>query len=171
MTQPSIAETIAFIQVVHDYPDKSGAPYWQHPLAVMELLPDDAPLEQKLIALLHDVLEDTDITPDDLYARGYSERVVAACKLLDFKHECDPDLPYPTKVRQLIESGNEDAIRVKYADMTHNSSHKRIECLPQEDQQYHQQKYVFPKQMLRQAIQRIERDNGYACQLDAAIGF
>lgn len=57
---PSIDETIAFIRSAHvGQTDKAGAPYWRHPVSVMERLGADATEDEKLVALLHDVVEDT----------------------------------------------------------------------------------------------------------------
>lgn len=55
--------------------DKAGQPYILHPLRVMAKMPDEA---SKAAAVLHDVLEDSDMTADDLRKAGVSEAVVWA---------------------------------------------------------------------------------------------
>ena len=55
-------------------PDKAGAPYILHPLRVM--LARDNELE-RICAVLHDVVEDTGITLDDLRNEGFSEEVIS----------------------------------------------------------------------------------------------
>jgi len=55
--------------------DKAGAPYILHPLRVMLSVEGE---EQRIAAILHDVLEDTSVTEQDLRAEGYSDSVLAA---------------------------------------------------------------------------------------------
>jgi (p)ppGpp synthase/HD superfamily hydrolase len=55
--------------------DKAGQPYILHPLRVMFRVET---AEERMVAVLHDVVEDTPITLEELRARGFSERVVAA---------------------------------------------------------------------------------------------
>lgn len=154
MQQPTIGQTIDFIIRAHaGQVDKTGKPYHLHPIAVMQGLGEDAPLEYKLAALLHDVLEDTDHTRDDLAKRGYSAEVLDIVELVTFEKD---DIPYPAKIRGIIESGNEGAIRVKFADMSHNSSRERLVDLSEEDQQYLRRKYQFPLQMLKAAVEALD---------------
>ena len=55
----NVQETIEFIKVMHhDQFDWSGVPYWEHPVAVMHALLPMASDEDRMIALLHDVIED-----------------------------------------------------------------------------------------------------------------
>jgi hypothetical protein len=73
----TIEDTIEFIRRAHaGQVDKGGQPYWQHPVAVMHRLGPDASTDEKLVALLHDILEDTRCTSDDLLAMGYPDNVV-----------------------------------------------------------------------------------------------
>ena len=55
--------------------DKAGAPYILHPLRVMMKVSPD---EHRIVAVLHDVVEDTSLTLDDLAHAGFSEEVVKA---------------------------------------------------------------------------------------------
>ncbi len=55
--------------------DRIGEPYILHPLRVMARVNTDT---ERIIAVLHDVIEDTDITLDDLRSRGRSEELAAA---------------------------------------------------------------------------------------------
>jgi len=59
--------------------DKGGKPYILHPLRLMARLND--PVGQ-CVALLHDVIEDSDTTADDLRADGFPESVVSAVEVL-----------------------------------------------------------------------------------------
>lgn len=53
--------------------DKTGCAYFQHPMRVAMRCTTD---EQKMVALLHDVIEDCDVTPDELLADGFPQEVV-----------------------------------------------------------------------------------------------
>lgn len=154
MQQPTIGQTIDFIIRAHaGQLDKSGKPYHLHPISVMERLDENAPVEYKLAALLHDVLEDTDYTRDDLAELGYCPEVLDIVELVTFEKD---HIPYPAKIRGIIESGNEGAIRVKFADMSDNSSRERLVDLPEEDQQRLRRKYQFPLQMLKAAVEALD---------------
>ena len=76
----TIIECLRFVEEVHhgQY-DKLGVPYVLHPVAVAEHMTTE---NEILVALLHDVVEDTSVTLDDLRDRGYSDEVVAAVDIL-----------------------------------------------------------------------------------------
>ena len=59
----------------HGQRDKVGAAYFQHPMRVAMKCEKD---EEKIVALLHDTIEDTDVTPDWLLAQGFSMDIVKA---------------------------------------------------------------------------------------------
>lgn len=66
-------------QAHHGQVDKAGRPYIDHPRAVAALLlVQGHGTDAAMAGLLHDVVEDTAITLDDLRAAGYPELVVAA---------------------------------------------------------------------------------------------
>jgi len=96
---------------------KDGSPYAFHPLRLALSLPDD---EQKIVALLHDVVEDTNLTFEDLVAEGFSDTVLAALRLLTH----DDGSPYDEYVERL--ASNPLARAVKLADLTDNMDIKRI---------------------------------------------
>lgn len=105
--------------------DKSGEPYFLHCLHVMNHLPEDD-IELRVIGLMHDLLEDTDVTPKDLYDMGFSDRIVTALMLLTHGYES-----YDDYIKRL--SGNEDARQVKLADLRHNSDITRLKGLRKKD--------------------------------------
>jgi (p)ppGpp synthase/HD superfamily hydrolase len=57
--------------------DKAGKPYIQHPLRLMEAVNST---NEKIVAVLHDIVEDTDVSFDDLKAEGFNETIVGAIK-------------------------------------------------------------------------------------------
>ena len=105
--------------------DKAGVDYIYHSLAVAKMC--DEPKE-KVVALLHDVLEDTYVTEDELRKNGFDEEIVDAVKLVTHKRDngiADDEEEYKTYIRKLKETGNQIAIDVKIADLTHNSDISR----------------------------------------------
>ena len=107
-----------------DQVDKSGIPYVFHPFHVAESMEDE---ETTVTALLHDVVEDTDTTFEELTALGFPEGVVEALKLLT--HE--PGIPYFEYVEKIKE--NPIARAVKMADLAHNSDLSRLETVTRRD--------------------------------------
>lgn len=119
--------------------DKAGKPYILHCLAVMNQMPQDDE-ELMAIAVLHDVVEDTKVTFNDLSQQGFSRRVITALQLLTHNH----DTSYDDYVRAL--AGNPDAKRVKIADLRHNSDITRMKGLETKDfdrlEKYHRS-YIY----------------------------
>ena len=82
-----------------------------------------------IVALLHDVMEDTDYTVDDLRAMGFSEDVLEALLLMTHKD----DTPYRDYIKKLKD--NPIAKTVKLADLRHNSDLSRLETVTEKDVQ------------------------------------
>lgn len=138
---PTIEETIAFIQQAHaGQVDAQGVTYYLHPIAVMNLLPNAAPLSVKLAALLHDVLEDTPYTRADLEQRGYDAETLDIVELVTWQP--DDRRSFDDKIDALIAAGNHGALMVKRADMTHNSDPVRMQTLSEECRQHFSTKYL-----------------------------
>ncbi|MGG0753865.1 HD domain-containing protein [Brevibacillus laterosporus] len=97
--------------------DKGGQPYILHPLRVMMYMPSD---EARAVAVLHDVLEDTDVTADDLREAGFPKEVVEAVMILTKNSKEDYD-SYIKRVKQ-----NQLARAVKIADIKDNLDLTRI---------------------------------------------
>ena len=98
--------------------DKSGLPYIFHPFHLAEQMETE---ETVCAALLHDVAEDTDITLEDLRAKGFPESVIGALALLTH----DDAVPYMDYVAEI--KGNPVARAVKLADLRHNSDLTRFD--------------------------------------------
>ena len=90
-------------------------PYIVHPIAVAESFPEDA-LKLRCISALHDVLEDTPVTAQDLIRAGVPIDVVEIVEILSRK-KGQNYLDYLRKIKQ-----HPDAVRVKLADLEHNLS-------------------------------------------------
>lgn len=98
--------------------DKSGMPYVFHPFHLAEQMQSE---ESTIVALLHDVVEDTDYTLEDLEKMGFSETVIAALALLTHDEGTD----YMDYVRAI--KNNPIAKTVKLADLRHNSDETRVD--------------------------------------------
>ena len=98
--------------------DKTGLPYVFHPFHLAEQMTDEA---TTVCALLHDVVEDTEMTLEDLAAMGFGSDVIEALRLLTH----DPSVPYFDYVAAI--SQNPIARRVKLADLRHNSDLSRMD--------------------------------------------
>ena len=103
-----------------DQTDKSGMPYVFHPFHLAEQMKDE---DTTVVALLHDVIEDTDYTVDDLYDMGFSERVISAIELMTH----DDEVPYMEYVAEIKK--NPIAREVKLADLRHNSDVTRLDVI------------------------------------------
>lgn len=98
--------------------DKSGLPYVFHPFHLAEGMTDEA---TTLVALLHDVVEDTDYTFEDLAQMEFGDEIIEALKLLTHGDGVD----YMDYVRAI--KSNPIARAVKLADLTHNSDLTRLD--------------------------------------------
>lgn len=97
--------------------DKGGRSYINHPKAVADSLDST---EQKIVAYLHDVCEDTSISFDNLLEMGFTERIVNSIRLLT---KAD-DVPYEEYIKSIKKDSN--AWHVKMADLKHNMDLSRI---------------------------------------------
>ena len=100
--------------------DKTGLPYVFHPFHLAEQMQTE---ETIVAALLHDVVEDTDYTFEDLEKMGFGGDVLAALRLLTH----DDDTPYMEYVAAL--KSNPIARAVKLADLRHNSDLSRMDII------------------------------------------
>lgn len=123
-----------------DQVDKSGVPYILHPVHLAEQMAEELSCT---VALLHDTVEDTDITLADL-AKEFPPEVVEAVALLTH----DPMVDYFDYIRAI--KGNPLAKKVKLADLAHNSDVTRFAGVPVPAQQVgaRQKKYAKARQLL-----------------------
>ena len=109
-----------------DQVDKSGQPYVFHPFHLAEQMDTE---EAVCVALLHDVIEDTDFTIDDLRIAGMNDTVLDALLLMTH----DPAVEYMDYVKAL--SHNALARKVKLADLKHNMDESRLDSVTESDLQ------------------------------------
>lgn len=115
MTEISLAKQLCVEAHKGQFRRDGVTPYHTHPFAVADKVPD----ELKPAAYLHDVIEDTPLTLDDLSM--FSERTILAVQhLTRERHET-----YNAYISRLMD--NPDAVIIKIVDMEHNLS-----CEPSE---------------------------------------
>jgi (p)ppGpp synthase/HD superfamily hydrolase len=104
--------------------DKYGRPYILHPLSLMLKMESD---EQMTAAVLHDVVEDTSVTLEDLKREGFGPRILEAVDSLS-RREGES---YEDYIERL--SGNPAAVKVKLADLEHNMLLTRMPDISEAD--------------------------------------
>ena len=97
--------------------DKAGKPYIEHPLRVMNQVESE---EEKIVAVLHDIVEDTNISLNDLRNEGFSEEVVSAVECLT-KQDGEN---YDSYIERI--SFNPLAVKIKLADLEDNRDLTRL---------------------------------------------
>lgn len=109
-----------------DQSDKGGYPYIMHPIHIAEQMETE---DETIAALLHDVIEDTDIGFEYLKKEGFSDTVINCLKILTK----DPNEDYMDYIRKIKKTGG-IALKIKKADMAHNMIAERISKKIQTDE-------------------------------------
>ena len=102
-----------------DKTDKGGIPYSVHLLKVYGGVSEYI---EKVCALLHDVVEDTDVTFEELSEFGYPDEVIEILRLLTKPHGAD----YQAYIDNIVNSENVHALNIKLSDLKHNMDINRI---------------------------------------------
>ena len=117
---PLLQRAIAIAVSAHDgQTDRSAKPYVTHPLRVMQ---GCATLDERIVAVLHDVVEDTSVTFDDL-SRDFPPHIVDAVRCLTHT----PDKTYEQYIEQV--ASNPIAVQVKLRDLSDNMDIRRLASL------------------------------------------
>lgn len=114
----TLERAIAIAAMAHEgQVDKGGAPYILHPLQVMLRLQDP---QARTVAVLHDVVEDSPVSLEDLREQGFSEGVLSALEALTKREGED--------YQAFVERAGRDPLarQVKLADLAENSDLSRI---------------------------------------------
>ena len=127
--------------------DRGKTPYIFHPMHVAETMKDE---DSTVVAILHDILEDTPVSAELLRRKGIPERLIEAVEILTRRE----NEPYAEYLNRLLASGNELALRVKYADVLHNQDETRTKTgkLPK----YLEDRYRHAEELLRTALDAME---------------
>ena len=169
---PNIEDTIAFIKKAHDGAEYlPGMPYYRHPEIAMGLLPPACDLEVQLAVLLHDVLEDTDYTAENLLDLSYSPRVIRAVEVVT-RHKKIPGrtdvqvypggvyedgMNYLDWVKAILDTDETDAILVKFADMKMNSDPQMLATLSHDKRERFETKYRIPFALICEKLKAMGR--------------
>ena len=153
---PTVKETLVWARELHaNQTDKLGKPYIGHIERVAENLERsfaDVTDEQIHSAYLHDAMEDCGVTRNILFKRGYSKRVVQVIGLVTKPKDKMSNKDYEDWIKQIIDSKDIDAIRVKFADMNDNFNKKRMSLLTTKERNKLNKKYAKSYSMLVKAI-------------------
>lgn len=125
----------------HGQVDAGGVPYVLHPVHLAEQMEDEV---SACVALLHDIVEDTDVTIEQL-AQEFPQEVIQAVSLLTH----DPQESYSDYVRKI--RGNHIATVVKLADLAHNSDESRLlgeESVSEHQKEVWRRKYQEARRIL-----------------------
>lgn len=106
--------------------DKEGVDYIEHPIYVASQVDTE---EEKAVALLHDVIEDSPVSAEELLQAGLPETVVTAVQVLTKKKEQD----YQTYLENVKK--NPLARLVKLSDLKHNSDLSRLSSITEKDRE------------------------------------
>lgn len=114
--------------------DKGWTPYIMHLMGVWSRV-REASLQTQIVAMLHDTIEDTSVTYEQI-ALEFGTDVADAVQLLTHSK----GLKYELYVENIARSGNRSAILVKLADLADNSSEFRMQRLPEAKRKYFQER-------------------------------
>lgn len=121
---PLLQRAIDMATSAHDgQTDRAGKPYVTHPLRVMQACSTP---EERIVAVLHDVVEDTAVTLDDL-SRDFPSHIVDAVRCLTRT----PDMTYEQYIERV--AVNPVAVQVKLRDLSDNMDVRRLESLTEDD--------------------------------------
>ena len=128
-SKPTLQDAIALATKYHEgQVDKAGKPYISHPMRVMEKMMLE---DEKIVAVLHDIVEDTNITLQDLKDRGYSDYIVNSIDCLSKRDGESYD--------KFVERTMTDTMAsyVKLADLEDNMDLSRLKTVTEKDKARH----------------------------------
>lgn len=148
-----IEQAVALARRFHErVTDKAGRPYIEHCLRVMGSV--DGP-DEKLVAAMHDLLEDTSLVPGDLLAAGAPPRIVAAVEALTRR----PDEEYSAFVRRA--ASDPLARAVKLSDIEDNADERRLSLLEAGEAEVLRRKYAEARNTILDAPPAVEPERGW----------
>jgi len=141
--------------------DKAGVPKYDHCVRVWNnacrLIRQFNITDERLVsmieqvALLHDIIEDSDITEDDLHVFGFSNAIIDSVKLVTHDEGSD----YHAYIDALCLSGNVPALITKLADNIDNTSQERTSTLDAGFKAYLEKRYAGVQPKLRAALAKM----------------
>ena len=124
ISQGTVEKCIRIAMDAHEgQRDRDGNAVILHPFIVGGMGKTDA---EKCVGFLHDVIEDTDVTIENLRDEDIPEEIIVALQLCTH----DDSLTYDEYVQRIIDSGNMTAINVKLNDLHHNIARGKLIIIP-----------------------------------------
>lgn len=133
--------------------DKAGRPYIGHPLRVMAMGTTE---EEKIVGVLHDVVEDSDWTFERLADEGFSSEVIDALRCVAKLSQSEPYDKFIQRVK-----ANPLAVKVKISDLTDNMDVRRLAYISEKDVKRLRKYLRAYKQLLGEPTYSVE-----ACRID-----
>jgi len=121
--------------------DKAGNPYIEHPRAVAAMFDPDAHPNEVVVSLLHDVIEDTEVTLNDLH-RMFPSHIVAAVDAITIRAGETREAYYQRTKKDPL------AKAVKLRDIAHNADPSRLALLDKRTRSRLEAKYAKARQAL-----------------------
>ena len=137
-------------RLFNDKEDKGGQPYVIHLLKVYSGVSEYI---EKVCALLHDVVEDTDIDYSDLEWLGYNKDIIEILRILTKLKGED----YKVYIDRIIESNNIHAMNIKLSDLRHNMDISRIKNPTTNDYERISKRYEPAYQKILNKVNEMER--------------
>ena len=131
--------------------DKGGMPYILHLLYVYKRVSTE---EEKVVGLLHDTLEDKDVTKEDLLEVGFSEKIVNDVVTLT---RVKP-IEYTDYIENMIQNGSVEALHVKLADLEHNMDITRIKNPSIKEIERVKRRYIPTHEKIMNRLEEIKND-------------
>jgi (p)ppGpp synthase/HD superfamily hydrolase len=131
--------------------DKGGMPYLLHLMYVYKHVSTE---DEKTVALLHDVIEDKDVSKEDLLAIGFNEKVVDDVVMLT---RVKP-IEYSMYIDNMIKNGSVEALHVKLADLENNMDITRIANPTLKDIERVKKRYIPTHEKIMNRLEEIEND-------------
>ncbi len=133
-----------------DKVDKGNNPYMEH----LEYVSSHGRSKtEKIIGLLHDTLEDTELTKEELLEFGFSKEIVEVIEILTRTK----NKSYNEYIESIILSENESALYIKKIDMEHNMDLSRIKNIKEKDILRVENKYKPNYKKICKALKRMEK--------------
>lgn len=133
--------------------DKAGKPYIGHPLRVMNMGVTD---DEKIVGVLHDVVEDSDWTFEQLVTEGFSVEVVEALRCVTKSSESESYDKFIERIK-----ANPLAVKVKLNDLTDNMDIRRLAYISEKDVKRLRKYLKAYKQLLGEPTYSVQ-----ACRVD-----
>ena len=127
--------------------DKAGQPYILHPIRLMLKMQTE---EEMIIAVLHDAVEDSDLTFDDLRNEGFTKNIIEALDCVTIRKNVNES--YDQFISRILQ--NKLAIKVKIADLEDNMNILRLKQITEKDV-YRLKKYYKYYKILKEKLNEL----------------